>query len=101
MTFDEIVDDLINRLTDEAKQQLQEMSEDEVRGLHHSWGMNIRNFYNLWMEDHPLTKQWYEDHLNNNMKEHIINGVDHHPCHPDAVSDAIIKKVWEKVNGRA
>jgi hypothetical protein len=47
--------------------------------LHHLYGRWIRNNYNLW------EISWEPE---------IIDGVDHSPFHPDAVSSIILKELY-------
>lgn len=75
MTFDQIVFDLFSVLTNEDKKTLAVMSEGEVRHLHFSWGMQIRNQYGMWDETNPIN----------------------HTRHPDDVSNDIMVEVWKKV----
>jgi hypothetical protein len=49
--------------------------------FHHSLGRYIRNKYNLWeLKWNPV----------------LVNGVDHSPYHPDAVSQTIVEEVWKR-----
>jgi len=58
--------------------------------LHSTLGRNIRNDYFLWSEDHPLSAPWYAD-----PKSHVIDGIDHHPNHPDATSMKVLERLWD------
>lgn len=62
-------------------------------------GQVIRNDYGLW-HAHPLTMQW---HLDNDrfLNNHIVDGVDCHPNHPDQVSSDIVELMAKKVHEMA
>jgi hypothetical protein len=99
-TQEEIVNELVEALTDDDKSALKTYykSEDELGILHHGYGTHIRNTYKLWEAANPLTHDWFKDcaFAENGQHEHMIDGVDHHPQHPDQVSFEIIKAVWRK-----
>lgn len=52
-----------------------------MAGLHHSLGRAIRNNYNLWEIPHTPD---------------IRNGIDYSPEHPDAISDTLLKELWNR-----
>jgi len=51
----------------------------------------IRNEYDLWLEEHHITKIW----LQAEREFPLSDGVDDHPCHPDNFSAACMQKLWE------
>ena len=53
----------------------------QLHSYNHSLGRYIRNNYDLW------SIHWEAE---------IIDGVDHSPFHPDAVSMTLIEQVWKK-----
>jgi hypothetical protein len=103
LTKEEIVDELFAALTEEDKRSLKTYykSEDELGILHHGYGTHIRNTYKLWEAANPLTHDWFKDcafaERDGVKHAYMIDGVDHHPQHPDQVSFDIIKAVWHKV----
>ncbi len=56
----------------------------ELHGNLFRW---VRNYLGLWEENHPLTRRWCEE------GPQLIDGVDHHPCHPDQVSVNIVRQL--------
>lgn len=80
--INEIVDDLENGLTKGEIRSLKSCPESELIMYHHSAGRYIRNTYKLW------TYEWEPE---------LIDGVDHSPNHPDAVSMKIIKLLWARL----
>lgn len=99
-TKEEIVEDLISKLThmDAASLTVFFPEEDDLGALHHSYGQHIRNHYKLWEAANPLTEQWFTDCAKDGEHQHMIDGVDHHPQHPDQLSMEIIKAVWKYVH---
>jgi hypothetical protein len=95
MNFNQIVDDFWKSLDDGSIQFLQDSTEDQVRSLHHSAGMTIRNVYGLWEPSHPLTTNWSDNPKSHDMRD----GVDYSKDHPDAVSNEILAAIWRKANG--
>lgn len=90
-TFEEIIEDMmLFQLEEEIKRQLRSLKEDDLIRLHHSVGQVIRNEYNLWDKDNPLTMLNYEPMLSE-------EGIDYNPKHPDSVSMDIIKTVWKRL----
>ncbi len=100
LTKDEIVNDLKEKISSQPDEveYLRKVGKDELGILHHGFGTFIRNHYGLWQEANPLTKAWFDDCKNPEDKEHqfIIDGVDHHPQHPDQVSFDIITELWNQ-----
>lgn len=58
------------------------MRKTQLIGLHHTFGAYIRNTYNLWHKDNPLTQNYEQYPLK----------------HPDEVSYNLIVAVWEHFN---
>lgn len=99
LTKEQIVDDLYGKFTPEDVEILKSMGEDELGILHHGFGTNIRNSYNLWEASNPLTYDWFYDcaHSPDGHHKYMEDGVDCHPQHPDQVSFDIIKELHKKV----
>ena len=92
---DAYADKIIDELDESSQQVLRGITDEgDLSLLHHTWGQAIRNEFGLWQPDHPLTWHW---HQNGPGARHLVNGIDHSPDHPDAVSMEIMKKVWRKV----
>lgn len=64
--------------------KLEGMNLNETVHLHKTVGQVIRNDYKLWLNNHPLTKSWFEN-----------QNPDHHP---DRVSMDIINLAWRLAN---
>jgi hypothetical protein len=92
MNYDQIVNHLYTNLPNEDIKRLSEMTESEVRGLHHFWGMAIRNSFGLWRKDHPTTANWHNEPENHR----IVDGTDCSDDHPDQVSNNIMVAVWKR-----
>lgn len=60
---------------------------------HSTLGMHLRNHYNLWDSNHPLTQHWhmYQDCRN------MVDGTDYSEDHPDAVSMDILRAIHSKL----
>lgn len=80
---DAICEDLKTKMSEDSIKWLKEMKEEELISTHHSLGRFIRNTYKLW------ECQWEPD---------LVDGVDHSPYHPDAISMTIIKIFHKKLN---
>lgn len=72
--------------------------EDMIK-FHHGAGTWIRNEFNFWTPECPLTKEWHEDSKNNTNKYIDEHGTDNHPKHPDAVSHEVLKELWRIIHG--
>jgi len=81
LSEDEIVNDLVNNLSDEEAMLLMEIPFKNLIGLHFSVGMQIHNQYKLWDCRNP----------------HVDAEDERSPMHPDQMSQRIIEKVWRKV----
>ena len=57
----------------------------------------IINYALTYSEKNPITKPWFDD-MKAGKKAYIEDGIDLHPCHPDAVSAEVLKLVWDDVN---
>lgn len=84
LSFDEIVEKLLNEMEEESKEVLLtvEKKEDLIQ-FHSGVGMHIRNDFKLWHEDNPYTDASDAEGL----------------LHPDQFSMAIIEKLWETLKG--
>ena len=82
--INKIADDLIDKLSDNAKIQLWSLDSDDLISLHSSLGQDIRNEYNLW------STEWVPE---------LVNGIDISKDHPDNVSMEIIKLMHTKLQG--
>lgn len=98
----EIVDDIITTLNPEDVHYITNMSLEKMQALHHSTGRSIRNEYKLWDENNPLTKQWFldckESELTGTPHQHMKEGIDWHPNHPDSVSNDVLTLLWKELN---
>lgn len=87
ITIDQIVDDLMFKITPDDKQLLKSPStptnlqEHWVRSSLQRW---IRNHYHLW-HTHPLTERWRTEGPND-----MRDGVDYSTDHPDNMSSQIV-----------
>jgi hypothetical protein len=103
LTEDEIVDNIISTMmmissTGQSDiDYLKTLERKQMGMFHHGVGTNIRNEYQLWDENNPLTKPWFVARANGET-EFMVDGVDCHPCHPDAVSMNILYKIWDRTN---
>lgn len=86
-TFNEIVEEILRLMPEDAKNVLSDFKEDNLISLHHSFGQDIRNDFYLWNPSHPLTKGYETD------KDPT------EPKHPDTVSFEIIKAIYRKLQG--
>lgn len=66
---------------------------EDLGKYHSTIGMHIRNRYDLWMPNHPLTQHW----LLNPECRNVVDGVDCSEDHPDAVSMEIIRCIHKMV----
>ena len=82
MTNQEIIDDLMENLSEDDADVLRNTKKDDLIMFHHSFGRYIRNEYGLW--DHP----WEPE---------LVDGIDVSPNHPDAISKAIIEQLHERL----
>ncbi len=89
-TLDEIVQAVFEDLQPSDFDVLKQVQRDDMIQFHHSVGMFIRNQYLLWDENNPLTMLNYEPQ--------VVNGMDENPKHPDAVSQEILRRVWDLAN---
>lgn len=87
-TIEQIVDDLMLSLSEEDRAFIRSRQPD--LGM---VGRHIRNHYGLWDPRHPLTKRWHEDPSS----RVIIDGIDHSPDHPDAVSGGILRLLRQRL----
>lgn len=53
-------------------------------------GRSIHNEYELWVEEHHITKIWIAAN-----QQFETPDVDDHPCHPDNFSGKCIQRLWE------
>lgn len=84
LTIDEIINEVHKETAswseeDQTEFFLGPLKGESLIGYHTGLGRYIRNKYNLWgTKWNPV----------------LIDGIDHSPYHPDAVSQTIIEKVW-------
>lgn len=90
MSFDEIVEHLYGTLSEKELGEVMQMTESQMRALHHGFGMWIRNTYGLWDKTHPLTTEWHT----NPGSHDIRDGTDYSKDHPDSVSNEILAALW-------
>lgn len=86
-----IVQELLQWLPIEEKLDVMLMPKKDLILLHRSLGQAIRNEFELWSDDHPVTKMWKGD------GPLLEDGCDVHPCHPDQFSFSCIEALWLKL----
>lgn len=74
--------------------EIKHMPKHSLVALHHGLGMNIRNEYELWSDDHPINVLWQADRLANPLAK---GEVDESPYHPDNFSFTCIEALWESL----
>lgn len=82
LSEDEIVNELVYGLSKQEVALLLEIPFDDLIGLHHSVGRQIRNQYKLWDCRNPYVETEHETS----------------PSHPDQMSQRIIEKVWREIH---
>lgn len=82
LTVSEAVNRLLSELPITTKQQIANLTEDDLINLHFGLGMSIRNEFALWQKDSSL--------LNDCRK--VYPGTD-----PDTASGIIIKALWSRL----
>lgn len=102
LTEDEIVEELANE--PDAEDILDNSREDLIY-LHHSLGQYIRNTYNLWAEENPLTKPFFEQsnavkNKNVSLQKQLTDIQSDETYHPDSVSQRIIEKLYDTLKAR-
>jgi hypothetical protein len=81
-TLEEAMETLTKLLSPEEQVNFTRMSEDEVGGLHHSFGMWLRNNWGLWDE-------------NSAMCQHMKSlGF----MHADDMSGSLMREFWARMN---
>ena len=91
MLLDPYVAEIRAACDDATLRELKETADDDF----YKWGSElhgnlfrfVRNKLGLWDKNHPLTRRWHEE------GPLLENGVDMHPCHPDAVSVNIVRQL--------
>ena len=104
------VDKIVDKLDDSSRRCLEDLDSDELAQLNATWGMSIRNEFDLWDPGHPLTKRWHESEaVRQESKEYrgfaylplitgrVREGTDYDAAHPEVVSYEIMRGVWLKV----
>jgi hypothetical protein len=86
---DEIVEDAIGRLLIQDIEIIGNIPKEEMIQFHSHLGMIIRNTYGLWEPENPYT--------NINSEPNEAGFIDD-PRHPDAVSQWILERMWERIN---
>ena len=80
-TIDEAIEYLLNKMHITNKNYIKNLKEENLISMHHTFGRQIRNDFELW----------------HNNKELIKNITGDEYSHPDEVSMIIIKTFWEKL----
>jgi hypothetical protein len=89
-TYDEAVALLVKQLSVEDRTVLRTMRHEDLGALHFSWGMSLRNDFDLWRVDSPLIrsyaerKGWGDDEFWRSSA-------------PEFISGDLILSVWEAV----
>lgn len=81
MKLKNIIKTTIENLTEEDVSELLKMQIDDLIGLHHTLGQDIRNNFDLW----------YNESLCNEFEKEIGFS------HPDDISNYIIEEVWQNL----
>ena len=94
-TVEEAVDRLVAGLSDEDKEKIRGMPENDLIELHFGLGMGIRNRFGLWQKGSKLldscaTTRGYEVNKD-------PDGTELPPIHPDDASGVIITALWERL----
>ena len=102
-------------LPDDERRAIKRTAKADLAIFHSTLGRAIRNEYDLWLEDHHITKIWHEANVRfplptdgptsiemdaGDGRKVVISSntpiiVDNHPCHPDAFSMRCIERLWE------
>lgn len=88
MNVEKIAEDVciwISRMSEHDRNEFMQCNKEDLIVYHSTLGRDIRNIFKLWQTE------WDSE---------IVNGVDCSRNHPDALSMAIIEKVWEKLHER-
>ncbi|SER33331.1 hypothetical protein SAMN05216600_12323 [Pseudomonas cuatrocienegasensis] len=80
-----LISKIVNNLDEKSIATLRDTEKDDLLKYHFSWGMSIRNSYELWSEDSPIRKSCAQ----------LVGEQD---IHPDNASSVIMEGVWEVVN---
>jgi len=104
------VDNIVDALNDDARQCLKNLDVNGLTKLNATWGMDLRNKFDLWNPEHPLTKRWHESEaIRQESQEYrgfaylpmitgrVREGTDYDAAHPEVVSYEIMRGVWLKV----
>ena len=98
ITIDSVAQQIIADMTDGDIEAVKAIPHpDGMVKFHSTAGRAVRNHYNLWSPKCPLTKQWHDDRKAG-LDNFMVDGIDHHPQHPDAISGTILKRVWQRVH---
>ncbi len=83
--FEEIVKELMEQMPESFVKEIKTLDVSKLIGLYHmTLGRHIRNTYGLWsLPNHTPV---------------LIDGVDHSPDHPDAISGSIIRELYKRVS---
>ena len=81
-TVAEAVDRLLSTLSEKEKEDIKNMSKNDLIDLHFGLGTYIRNAFGLWKENEELLKECCPTY---------------HIYFPDDVSGVIIEALWEKL----
>ena len=84
-SIEEAAQALLAELEPDQRDQLRAVPRDDLIMTHFSLGMFVRNTFELWREDAPLTRPGPRDFLRRD---------------PDRVSARIIERAWEVAPGR-
>ena len=89
LTEDQIVADLLVKMSGRDRQTWRSILLENVIMGHHTTGQTIRNNYQLWDAANPYTHAEAESNA---------AGIIDHPLHPDQVSTRIMQRLWGEVN---
>jgi hypothetical protein len=80
ITVEEVVQDIILRLSVADKSRIRSLKEDELITVYFDWGVEIRNRYGLWQGNDKL-----------------IVAACGRICHPDDAAMEIIRATWRRL----
>lgn len=84
-TYDQILKDLIKSISVEDTERLIANYEKDLIRFHHTTGRAIRNHYDLWDSNNPITRNYQNDADESR--------------HPDTISMNLITDLWKHLKG--
>lgn len=107
-------------LPDDERRAIRRTPKTDLALFHSTLGRAIRNEYDLWLEEHHITKIWHEANVKfpltaegptsiemdaSDGRTVVVSSnapiiFDNHPCHPDAFSMRCIERLWELLQSK-